>query len=73
MRSGVDVEVLEREPAAGAAEAGHDLVEDEDDAVLVAQRADALEVAGRRDEDAGGAGHGLEQDRRDRRGALELR
>ena len=41
------------------------------DAVLVAELADAGEVAVGRDEDAVGADHGLEQDGRDRCRALE--
>jgi hypothetical protein len=45
-----------REPLAGAAEAGHHLVADHQDAVLVAQRAHALQVAVGRHEDAVGAG-----------------
>ena len=39
---------------------------------LVAELADAREVAGRRDQDAGGADDGLDEDRGDRRRALEL-
>ena len=47
-----DVPVLAREPLARAPEPGHHLVEDEDDAVPVADLADRLEVAVRRDDDA---------------------
>ena len=48
---GHDVPVLAREPLAGAAEAGHHLVEDQQDAVAVADLAHALEVAvGRHDD-----------------------
>ena len=46
---GHDVPVLAREPPAGAAEAGHHLVEDQQDPVAVADLADRLQVAvGRR-------------------------
>ena len=45
---------------------GEDLVEDEQDAVAVADLADRREIAGRRHEDAVGAGHGLEDDGGDR-------
>ncbi len=66
IRSGLTaaVDPVEGEPLAGAAEAGHHLVEDQHDAVLVAQLADAGEVARRRHQDAGGARDRLEQDRR---------
>ncbi len=60
------------EPAAGPPEAGHHLVEDEDDAVPVAQLPHTGEVAGRGQHDAGGAGDRLEQDGRDGLRALEL-
>jgi hypothetical protein len=56
------VEVLKAEHLAGAAEAEHDFVEDEEDVVLVAQRADTLEVARRRDEHAAASGDRLEED-----------
>src|SRR4051812_766967 len=52
---GGDVEQVGGEPLAGASESGHDLVQDEDDAVLVADLADTGEVAGRRDHDPRGA------------------
>ena len=51
--------VLDREPAAGAAEAAHHLVADEQDAVAVADLAHALHVAVGRDQDAVGADHRL--------------
>ena len=63
--------VLDREPAAGAAEARHHLVGDEHDAVPVADLPDAGEVARRRHHDPGGAGDGLEHDRGDGRRPLE--
>ncbi len=63
--------MVEREPPAGAAEPGHDLVQDQHDPVLVAQSADTREVARRWDQHAGRAHDGLHQDRRDRARALE--
>ena len=65
------LEVVHREPLADAAEADHDLVGDVDDAVPVAQRPHALQVTGRRHEHAVRADDGLDDDRRDRGGALE--
>ena len=69
---GHDVPVIHAEPPAGAAESRHDLVADQQDAVLVAQRAHALQVAVGRNEDAVGAADGLEDERRDVFRALEL-
>ncbi len=63
--------MVDREPGAGAPEAGHDLVGDEQDAVLVAQRPEALHVAVGRDEDAVGAHDGLDHDGRDGLRTLE--
>jgi len=57
--------VLDAEPLPGAAEAGHDLVDDEEDAVPVAERAEPLEVAGRRDDEPGRPDDRLEEDRGD--------
>ena len=54
--------MLDREPLPGAAEPGHDLVGNHQDAVLVAERADALHVAVRRHQDAVGAGDALEDE-----------
>ena len=65
-----DVPVVDGEPAAGAAEARHDLVADHQDPVAVADLAHALDVAVGRDEDAVGADDGLEEDRGDRARAL---
>ena len=64
--------MLDGEPLSGSAEAGHHLVGDEHDAVLVADLPHAGHVAGRRHHDARGAGHGLEDDRRERRRPLVL-
>ena len=63
---GLHAEVLEAEPLAGAAEAGLDLVDHEQDAPLVAQALDALEVLGGGRVDAALALHGFEQDGGDR-------
>ena len=49
----------------GPPEAGHDLVGDHEDAVAIADLADALEVTVRRDEDAVRADDRLEEDRGD--------
>ena len=69
---GLSRPVLPGEPLAGAPKAAHDLVGNPHDLVLVAQRPQTLEIAGRRHEDARGADDRLEQDRADRPGALEL-
>jgi hypothetical protein len=65
IRSGVTPKRLRAEGVAGAAEAGDDLVEDQQDAVLVADLAQALQVALRRHQHAGGAGHRLDDHRGD--------
>ena len=49
---GHDAFVIRREPPAGAAEAGLDLVEDQEDAVVIAESADRRPVPMRRDHDA---------------------
>jgi len=59
------------ERRAEAAEAGDDLVEDEQDAVLVADRAQALEIALGRQQHAGRAGHRLDDHRRDGRRVMQ--
>jgi hypothetical protein len=53
-------EGLRREHRAQAAEAGDDLVEDQQQAMPVADRAQAFEVTPWRHQHAGGAGHGLD-------------
>ncbi len=58
-----DAPVVDRPPLAGAAEACHDLIGDEPDAVAIAHLANALQVAVGRDEDAVGPDHGLEDER----------
>ncbi len=65
-----DVPVVDGEPPPGAPEAGHDLVADHQDVVPRADLADALDVAVRRDQDAVRPDDRLEEDRRDRVGAL---
>ncbi len=68
---GHDVPVLEAERLAGAAEAGEDLVGDEQRALGVARAADERPVLGRGHEHAVGAGDGLEDDGGHRARALE--
>ena len=58
--------MLHREHAARAAEARLHLVDDEDDPLAVADLADALHELQRRDDEAGLALHGLDDDRGDR-------
>ena len=62
---GLDTPVVDREPLAGAPEAGHDLVGDEQDAVTVTDLAQTLHVAVGRDEDPVRADDGLDDDGRD--------
>ncbi len=62
--------MIDRPPAPGAAEAAHDLVGDEQDAVAVTDLAYALEVAVGRDEDAVRAHHRLEDEAGDGVAAL---
>ncbi len=64
--------MVDGEPAAGAPEPCHDLVADHQDPEPVAQLADALRVAVRRDQDPVGARDRLEDERRNRRRTLEL-
>ena len=58
--------MVDGEPLAGAPEAAHHLVSDQQDAVAVAQLAHAWQIAFGRDDDAVGAGHALQQDGGDR-------
>ena len=73
---GHDAPVIDGEPGASAAQAAHDLVADEQDAVFVADGAQALQVAVGRHDEAVGAGDGLDKDggdgvrRRTKRGVL---
>ena len=64
--------MVDGEPLAGPAEAGHDLVGNHQDSVLRAERTDALQVSVGWNEDAVGARHRLEEERRDRLRPLEL-
>ena len=65
---GLDARVLDREHAAGACEAGLDLVDHEHDAVLIAEPAQRLQELRRRDVEPALAHHRLDDDRRDPRG-----
>ena len=69
---GLDIPVLVGEPLTGAGKARHGFVSDVDDSVLIAECAHALEVAGRRNQDARGADNRLEDDACDGVGAFEL-
>ncbi len=60
-----DAEEVRRERRAEPPEAGDDLVEDEQDAVLIAETPQALEIAPGRDQHAGRACHRLHYHRRD--------
>ena len=64
-------EVLGRERRPEAAEARDHFVEDEQDSVAIADFAQALEVAQRRHEHAGRAGHRLDDHRGDGRGIMQ--
>ena len=60
---GIDAPVVEGEPRAGAAEPGHHLIGDVDDAVLVAQRSYTIEIPGWRYEHSCGADDRFDHDR----------
>ena len=68
---GDDAIALGGEGVAHAAEAGDDLVEDQQDAVLVADRAQPLEIAFRRRQHAGRSGDRLDDHRGDGRGVVQ--
>ncbi len=72
-RSGDDALVLAREPAAGASEAGVDLVGDQQPALAVAERAQRGEEAVRRDAFATAALDRLDQHRADRDARVRAR
>ncbi len=65
-------EAVSAEHRAGTTEAGDHLVEHQQDAVLVADFAQALEVALRRHQHTGGTGHGLDEHRSNVRGIMQL-
>ena len=69
---GRDAEALRCEGRAHAPEAGNHLVEDEQDAVPVADFAQPLQIALRRRIDADGTGDRLDDDRRDGRGIVQI-
>jgi hypothetical protein len=69
--SGVTPKASAPRRACRAAEAGDDLVEDQQDAVLGADLAQALQVALGRRQHAGGAGHRLDDDGGDGRGVVQ--
>mmetsp|Transcript_4682 Transcript_4682/g.18713 ORF Transcript_4682/g.18713 Transcript_4682/m.18713 type:complete len:217 (-) Transcript_4682:41-691(-) len=62
---GVDVEIVHGKRLPEAPEARDDLIQDEENPMLLADGLYALQVAFRRDEDAGRASHGLHDDGRD--------
>ena len=66
-----DAEIIGAERRAEAAEGGDDLIEDEQDVVLGADRGEALEIALWRDQHAGGARHRLDDHRGDGRGVVQ--
>ena len=66
-----DLPVIDGEPLAGPAEPGHHFVADQQDAVLVAQRAHAFEIAIGRHVNAVGAGDRFHEEARDRLRPLE--
>ena len=68
---GHDVEIVGAERRAEPAEAGDHLVEDQQDAVLLGDLAQLLEIALGRDQHARRAGHRLDDHRRDGRGIVQ--
>src|SRR5690554_895184 len=66
------VVAVEREPASGTTEPGHDLVENEHDSVAIAQLTHPGQVAGGWQQYACGSRNGFEQHRGDAGGALAL-
>ncbi len=61
---GHDAEVIGRERRSKASKAGDDFVEDQQDAVFVGDRTQALQIALRWQDNAGGTGHRLDDDSR---------
>ncbi len=72
MMSGVTPKAWAANGLPSAAEAGDDFIEDQQDAVLVADFAQALQVADRWDQAAGGAGDRLDKASGDRVGAVSV-
>ena len=72
MMSGVTPKLCAAKVCAGAAEAGDHFVEDEQDAVLVADLAQPRQIALRRHQAAGRAGDRLDEARRDVLGAVQV-
>ena len=68
---GRDAEIVGAERRAETAERGDDLVEDQQDVVLGADRGETLEVALGWDQHAGRAGDRLDDDRGDGRGVVQ--
>ena len=66
-----DVEIVGRERRRHAAETRDHFIEDEQDAVLGAQLAQAFQIAFRRDQHARGTGHRFDDDGGDRRGVVQ--
>ena len=64
--------MLKREQFAGASPTAHDFIADQQDAVLLQERLESLEITLRRRQDAVGAGHGLNEHRRNVLRALVL-
>src|SRR5688572_20130353 len=60
---GLDFPVVYREPLAGTTKAGHHFVRDQQDAMLVANVAQALHVTIRRNQDSIRAGYRFDNDR----------
>src|SRR3990170_3833366 len=68
---GRDAEIIGAERRAKSPKGGDDLIEDEQDVVLGTDRGEALQVTFGRDENAGRAGDGLDDDGGDGRGVVQ--
>src|SRR5208283_5320077 len=69
---GNHVPVIDREPRASASETSHHFIGDHQDSVFVAELAHAFEISIRRNENAIGSGHGLEDESCNRLRTFEL-
>ena len=67
----LDAEIVGGERRGEAAEAGDDFIEDQQDAVLVAQLAQTFQITLGRDQHAGGAGHRFDDDGGDVGGVMQ--